>query len=78
MIWYKPIDDHNFSQRVWRPVCRAIGIDKVPYAARHTLGSHLLHEGAPITSVAAILGNNPETVSRHYAHELERPKMPEF
>lgn len=74
----KPIDDHNFSQRVWRPVCRAIGIDKVPYAARHTLGSHLLHEGAPITSVAAILGNNPETVSRHYAHELNRPPMPEF
>lgn len=74
----QPIDDHNFSQRVWKPVCRAIGIDKVPYSARHTLGSHLLNENVPLTSVAAVLGNNPETVSRHYAHSLNRPKMPEF
>lgn len=73
-----PIDDHNFSQRCWKKICQRIGIDKVPYAARHSLGSHLIENGATIPQTAAILGNNPETTARHYSHMLNRPKMPGF
>ncbi|MGD1908304.1 MAG: tyrosine-type recombinase/integrase [Leptolyngbyaceae cyanobacterium] len=74
----KPIDDHNFSQRVWKRICKKIGIEKVPYAARHSLGSHLLEDGATIPQVANVLGNHPETAARHYAHMVNRPQMPDF
>jgi integrase len=69
-----PIDDHSFSQGI----CKKIGIERVPYAARHSLSSHLLENGAYIPQVAGILGNRPETTARHYSHMLNRPNMPEF
>jgi integrase len=75
----KAIDDHNFSQRTWRDLCKAAGIEyRVPYAARHSLGSHLLENGATIPQVAAVLSNRPETTARHYAHAINRPTMPGF
>jgi integrase len=75
----KAIDDHNFSQRTWRDLCKAAGIEhRVPYAARHSLGSHLLENGATIPQAAAILGNRPETLARYYAHAINRPDMPGF
>jgi len=74
----KPIDDHTFSQDIWKRICKNIGIERVPYAARHSLGSHLLEDGASIPQVAGILGNRPETTARHYSHMLNRPNMPEF
>ena len=73
-----PIDDHSFSQRAWKRMCKQIGIDRVPYASRHSLGSHLIDEGATIPQVAEILGNTPETTARHYSHMINRPKMPGF
>lgn len=73
-----PIDDHTFSQRAWKRICTKLGIDRVPYAARHSLGSHLLESGATIPQVAATLGNTPETTARHYSHMLNRPQMPGF
>lgn len=73
------IDDHTFSQRTWKDLCKAAGIPhRVPYAARHSLGSHLLENRASIPQVAEVLGNNPETTARHYAHAINRPQMPGF
>lgn len=73
------IDDHNFSQRTWKDLCKAAGIShRVPYAARHSLGSHLLENGASIPQTAEVLGNNPETTARYYAHAINRPQMPGF
>ena len=75
----KPIDDHTFSQRVWKSLCKETGIPyRVPYAARHSLGSHLVENGASIPQTAAILGNTPETTARHYTHMIDRPTMPHF
>jgi integrase len=73
-----PIDDHTFSQRVWRRICKRIGIERVPYAARHSLGSHMLEASATIPQVAAVLGNTPKTTARYYSHMVNRPKMPGF
>ncbi|NET05219.1 MAG: hypothetical protein F6K09_00255 [Merismopedia sp. SIO2A8] len=43
----KPIDDHTFSQRVWKPLCAAAEVEyRVPYAARHRTISHLIDQGA--------------------------------
>lgn len=72
------IDEHAFSQRIWKRICGLVGLDRVPYAARHSLGSHLLEQGASIPQVAATLGNTPETTARHYAHMINRPEMPGF
>ena len=75
----KPIDDHTFSQRVWKSLCKEAGIPyRVPYAARHSLGSHLVENGASIPQTAAILGNTPQTTARHYTHMIDRPTMPTF
>lgn len=73
-----PIDDRSFSQRAWKHICTKLGIERVPYAARHSLGSHLLDQGASIPQVAATLGNTPETTARHYSHMINRPQMPGF
>jgi integrase len=72
------IDDHAFSQRIWKRICGLVGLERVPYSARHSLGSHLLEQGASIPQVAATLGNTPETTARHYAHMIDRPEMPGF
>ena len=74
----KPIDDHSFSQRAWKAICKQVGIDRVPYSLRHSLGSHMLENGATDAQVADVLGNTPETVNRHYAHTINRPQMPGF
>ncbi len=75
----KPIDDRNFTQRTWKGLCTAANIPyRVTYAARHSLGSHLLESGASIAQVAAILGNRPETVARYYAHAINLPELPSF
>jgi len=73
-----PIDDHSFSQRAWKKICQRIDIERVPYASRHSLGSHLLENGATIPQVAATLGNTPETTARYYSHMIDRPEMPGF
>jgi len=57
----------------WRPALRAAGLDEDRYkfhSLRHWCASTLLAEGAPITAVAAHLGDVPETVMRTYAHWL--------
>lgn len=75
----KAIDDHVFSQRAWKQLCKAAGIEyRVPYAARHSLGSHLLENGATIPQVAEVLGNTPTTTARFYSHRINRPTMPGF
>lgn len=73
-----PVSDHDFSHRTWKRICERVGLERVPYAARHSLGSHLLEQGASIPQVAATLGNTPETTARHYAHMIDRPEMPGF
>lgn len=71
-----PIDDHSFSQRCWRIICESIGVDKVPYAARHTVGSHLLEDGASPAQVASALGNGVDTTIHYYLHSIEQPLFP--
>ena len=39
-----------------------------PHVLRHTRATHLLENGMPIYSVAKLLGDNPTTVEKVYAH----------
>lgn len=38
------------------------------YSCRHSLATRLLSTGVPLVDVAAILGNTPAVVARHYSH----------
>ncbi len=76
----KPIDDHNFSQKCWKRILKTAGIEyRPPYAARHTLGSWMIEDGATLPQTAHILGHKTaRMVSETYGHMINRPKMPEL
>lgn len=42
-----------------------------PHIFRHTFGSWLIYAGAPLTYVAAQMGDTIETLTRVYAHDLQ-------
>ena len=76
----KPIDDHTFSQRVWKPLCAAAEVEyRVPYAARHTTISHLIDQGANFFQAAYVAGHkSTRMVIERYGHMVNRPEMPDF
>lgn len=74
------IDDHVFSQRVWKSICERAGVAyRPPYNCRHTLLSHLIEDGGSLIQAAAVAGHADATmVASVYGHMINRPKMPEF
>lgn len=53
-----PIDGHNFTNRVWYPLLRYLGLDKRrPYQTRHTAATLML-----------AAGENPEWIARTLGH----------
>jgi len=75
-----PIDDHNFSQRVWKRLLTDAGVDyRPPYNSRHSFTSHLIEQGASFSQAAETLGHSSSrVVADTYAHMVNRPVMPEF
>lgn len=67
----KPMDDHNFQNRIFKPVLKKLGIEeRVLYAARHTFGSRCIDAGLTPVATAFLMGNNPETALKRYTHQL--------
>ena len=67
-----PRDPANL-RKVFARVAREAGIDAagaVPYTLRHSAVSLLLDAGAPIEEVADLLGDDPQTLYRHYRHRI--------
>lgn len=60
-------DPDNLSTRFRRKV-RAAGLPWRIADLRHTFGTHLVRRGVSLPKVAALMGNSPEIVRRHYAH----------
>lgn len=73
----KPIDDHNFSQRVWAKLCTDAGVPyRVPYACRHTLPSHGIENGMTPQQAAYVAGHiDARMVTRTYGHMINRPNL---
>ncbi len=76
----KTIDDHNFSQKVWRRILSEAEVKhRPPYTCRHTCISHLIESGASLTQAASVAGHvDTSQVSKTYSHMLDRPSMPRF
>jgi integrase len=73
-----PIDPGNFLRRFWCPVLRIANVPyRCPYTIRHTVLSHAIEQGTPITGVAYLAGHRDATmVLRHYGKMVNRPSLP--
>lgn len=76
----KTIDSGNFREDYWVKVLNKKGIEyRKPHNTRHTLASHALEQGIPITGVAYLLGHaDTRMVMRTYGHMVNRPELPQI
>ncbi len=70
-----PINLHNWRARIVNPAAERAGVGwAVPYAGRTTYSSLQNHAGLSPVRVAALAGNWPDIIWKHYAREFERSK----
>jgi integrase/recombinase XerD len=58
-------------QRTFRRLDRLAGVHIHAHRWRHTFATDLLSKGVPVSEVAAILGNSPRIVERHYSQWIQ-------
>lgn len=76
-----PIDDHNFSQRTWRQLCKAAGVPHhVPYACRHTVLSYGIESGGMTLKQAQYVAGHstPRMVMETYGHMKDKPILTDW
>jgi integrase len=75
-----PIDDHTFSQRIWKAILAEVGVEfRVFYNTRHTVISQALEAGMSPTAIADQTGHRVETLLKHYAGNVQnRPRLPDL
>lgn len=62
------INWQNFRKRCWRDLLLGCEIAyRNPYQMRHTFITLALRAGMPVTDVAALVGNSPAIIYKHYA-----------
>ena len=77
----KPIDDHNYRTRYWKPMCEAASIPyRPPYTTRHTLISYGIEfERWTLVQAAAIAGHkDTRMVAETYGHLIDVPTLPDI
>lgn len=74
------IDADNFRDRQWRKVLLTQGVPyRKPYTTRHTMVSHAIEQGIPITGVAYLAGHKDTTmIIKNYGHMINRPDLPDI
>jgi integrase len=73
-----PIDDHSFSQKTWKPLCKAAKVPyRVPYASRHSVISHGIESGALTLKQAQYVAghSDPRMVTNTYGHMIDKPNL---
>lgn len=65
-----PLDPSNVRKVFTRVAHRAGITGAIPYMLRHSAASLLLDSGASIEEVADLLGDDPQTLYRHYRHRV--------
>lgn len=78
------IDSHNLLNRTWRPVVEEL-VDEgdvreyLPLKhCRHTFITLALEARIEVKDVAALVGNSPDVIYRHYAARKPISELPEF
>ncbi|MBW4558467.1 MAG: site-specific integrase [Trichormus sp. ATA11-4-KO1] len=74
----RPIDADNFRNRQWASVLKAQGVPyRKPYTMRHTMISHAIEQGIPLTGIAYLAGHSDTSmVIKTYGHMINRPDLP--
>lgn len=74
------IDAGNFRERQWAKVLAHCDIPyRKPYTTRHTMISHAIEQGIPITGVSYLAGHkDTRMVMQTYGHMVNRPNLPEM
>ncbi|MCP2731230.1 tyrosine-type recombinase/integrase [Limnofasciculus baicalensis] len=77
-----PIDDHNFSQRIWAKCLKELGIEHRPqYNTRHTFISHFLEKTKDVVKCASLTHGSKsgiQTIYNNYAGIINRVEVPEL
>jgi integrase len=58
-------------QRSLRRLGEIAGVHIHAHRWRHTFATDLLSKGVPVSEVAAILGNSPAIVEKHYSQRIQ-------
>jgi len=76
----KPIDSNNFRSRYWKPLLAQIQVEyRKIHTTRHSLASHAIHQGKPLTEIAYLLGHSDtRMVMQTYGHLIGNPSLPEI
>ena len=76
----KPIDSNNFRERYWRPLLAKVQVDyRKIHTTRHSLASHGIDQGKPLTEIAYLLGHSDtRMVMQTYGHLIGNPSLPEI
>lgn len=70
-----PMNLHNWRARTFNPAAERVGVGwATPYTGRTTYISLQIHAGLSPVTVAALAGNSPDIIWKHYAREFERSK----
>lgn len=70
------LDVPNWRGRVWAPACAQVGVERTPYALRHTFASLLIAEGRPPHEVARLLGHStPALTLSTYGHLFDEAQL---
>lgn len=73
------IDNGNF-RALWQQILASCGVPyRKPHAIRHTMLSHAVEQGIPLTGVAYLAGHaNTRAVIQTYGHMVNRPNLPDM
>jgi integrase len=58
-------------QRTFRRLGVVAGVHIHAHRWRHTFATQLLSKGVPVSEVAAILGNSPRIIEKHYSQWIQ-------
>lgn len=69
----KPIDDHNFLNRVWTPALQLAKVEHRPFKnCRHTFVSHALDQGLTPWEIMGITGHTEKVMFSNYAAQIRK------
>nr|WP_242038755.1 site-specific integrase [Anabaena lutea] len=76
----KHIDQDTFRKSYWVKVLKHQEIPyRKPYTTRHTMVSHAIDQGIPLTGVAYLAGHKDiSMIIKNYGHMINRPELPKL
>jgi len=73
------VNGDTLNQKSWRPLLAKLGLeDRSLYQTRSSFITAALRQGMAVQDVAALVGNSPGMIFRHYAGVAQDLRLPEL